>query len=54
MKKIKYSFHHFIIVDGQKKEINPNKVDFISDRCKLFGANLSTGKEHEIVKMGTQ
>lgn len=50
MKKSKYRFTHFIMTDGESKQIDPSKIDFISNQCKLFWTNMSTGKEHEIVR----
>ncbi|WP_342508301.1 hypothetical protein [Sporosarcina sp. FSL K6-2383] len=51
MKK-KYTFRHFMIVDGKRVEIDPTKVSRIADGCKLLWANISTGKEHVLVKKG--
>lgn len=44
----KYTFRHFIIVDGAKKEINPLESD-IADKCNLAIAYMVTGKEHVLV-----
>ncbi|MCK1996832.1 hypothetical protein MPH47_06250 [Psychrobacillus psychrodurans] len=49
MKKTKYTFSHFIMVDGVKKEIDPTKDDMISGQCKLLWANLATGKDHMLM-----
>ena len=49
MEKTKYTFKHFVVVDGQRKEIDPSKVDGISEQCKILWANMVTGKEHTLV-----
>ena len=54
MKNSKYKFRHFIIVDGQRKEIDPLKEPKISNQCKLLWANLTTGKEYVLVEDETQ
>lgn len=54
MNKTKYNFSHFVIVEGEKKEINPYKDDQISSQCKLFWANISTGKEHTLASKAAQ
>lgn len=46
MKKTKYTFNHFVVVEGQKKAIDPSNVDRISEQCKILWANMVTGKEH--------
>lgn len=54
MKKSKYTFSHYMMVEGVEKEIDPTKVDTISDNCKLLWANLATGKEHILVNKVAQ
>ncbi|MFJ8065837.1 hypothetical protein ACIQYS_14500 [Psychrobacillus sp. NPDC096426] len=54
MEKTKYTFRHFFIVDGQKKEIDPLKEPKVSNQCKLLWANLTTGKEHVLVEEENQ
>lgn len=49
MEKPKYSFNHYMVVDGQLKEIDPTEVSGIADECKILWANISTGKEHVLV-----
>lgn len=46
---MKYTFKHFIVVDGEKKEVDPAKVSKISDQCKVVWTNITTGKEHTLV-----
>lgn len=48
VKTTKYRFNHFIISDGQKKEIVPSENVEISAQCKLVWANMATGKEHTL------
>lgn len=50
MDKPKYSFIHYMVVDGQLKEIDPTKLSRIADEYKLLWANISTGKEHVLVE----
>lgn len=37
MKNKKYNIRHFMVVDGEKKEIDPSKIERIADQCKLLG-----------------
>ena len=46
MKKPKYTFNHFMVIDGLKKEIDPRVQSNIADRCKLEWAYVTTGNEY--------
>ncbi|MEK3993665.1 hypothetical protein MKY29_02835 [Psychrobacillus sp. FSL K6-2365] len=54
MEKSKYKFNHFILIDGERKQIDPSKVEVISEQCKLLWANLATGKEHILINKVAQ
>ncbi|WP_438351552.1 hypothetical protein ACP8HI_13455 [Paenibacillus sp. FA6] len=39
---------HFMIINGEKVEIDPSKTD-LPDRCKLAWAEMITGNKYELV-----
>lgn len=40
---------HYMMIDGEKTEIDPAKTD-LPDRCKLVLAEMMTGQKHELLE----